>query len=270
MPAVVLADGRCEAKENLILSVGRFVGRPSDAWNSKRQDALIAAFSQLPLHLRRSWRLVLAGAAARSPAMDEYLDKLRQQAAGLNVSIETDVTPERLSSLQSRARLFWHAAGFERPRSLPEGAEHFGVATVEAMSHRAIPLVYADGGQLEIVSPQFGRLWTSIPDLVDKSVTLMEQSSAELDGMGDAARSASSRFGARRFEAEARELLNRLRIRQAPKRRAQLADTQRRKARSSIYRTKVRLYSVVSRLYRKSTGALRSNRTSALRSPEGA
>ena len=248
MPPVVLAEPRRTAKENLILSVGRFTGRMGDEWYDKRQDVLIEAFSQLPALLRDSWRLVLVGGYAPSPEMDAHIEQLRQRAAELNISIETNVAPERLAELQDRARLFWHAAGFERPPSQPEGVEHFGISTVEAMSHRAIPLVYAAGGQLEIVTPATGRLWRSVPELIEQTVTLMKASSAELDTMSDAARAASVRFGTARFNTEARDLLERLGTRGVAAGRVRRAvDTRRRRARVRIYRINARLYAAFAR-----------------------
>ena len=207
MPGVALGDDQRLPKEDLVLSIGRFVGRAENEWNSKRQDLLITAFSQLPAHLRESWRLVLAGGCAPSPEMDAFLDQLRAQASGLDITIEINVEESRLRELQARARLFWHATGFGRPNDAPERAEHFGMSTVEAMSHRVVPLVYADGGQLEIVEPTFGRLWRSVDELVEQSTALMEAPKADLDRLGDAARDASLRFGTARFEAEARTLL---------------------------------------------------------------
>jgi hypothetical protein len=207
MPPCHLAVDEPSPKENLVLAVGRFLARPTDQWNSKRQDVMVSAFSQLPRHLRESWRLVLAGGAAPSPDIDRLLDGLRREADGLPITIETNVPADRLDALQRAARLFWHASGFERPADRPAEAEHFGISTVEAMSYGAIPLVYADGGQPEIVDPAWGRLWHSVPELVDQTVALMEQTPDELDRLGAAARHASARFGPERFDAEVRDLL---------------------------------------------------------------
>jgi glycosyltransferase involved in cell wall biosynthesis len=52
--------------------------------------------------------------------------------------------------------------------------EHFGIATVEAMSAGAVPLVYAAGGQTEIVVDGVnGELWTSEKELVDGTISLV-------------------------------------------------------------------------------------------------
>ena len=241
MPGVQLADGHQQPKQNLILSVARFVGRFSDDWNNKRQDVLIDAFSRLPPQLRETWHLALVGGCAPSAEMDEFIEDLRRRAAGVNITFEVNAPPERVSELQGAARFFWHAAGYERPPSDPERAEHFGISTVEAMSHGVIPLVYADGGQLEIVSPPFGRLWRSVPELVDHTAQLMKQPRAELDRLGDAARSASVRFGSTRFDAEARELLTRLHTPSRAHHLARFANRQRRKALWGLYRLKQRL-----------------------------
>jgi len=209
MPGIELSSGDGSAKERLILSVARFVGALSDDW-SKRQDVLIDAFAQLPPQVRDGWRLVLAGASAPSPEMDTFIQTLERRADGLDVTIETNVTPARMAELRDQARFFWHATGFDRPASHPERAEHFGMSTAEAMSHGAIPLVFADGGQPEIVDEHTGRLWRTIPELVEQTASLMAQPPHELDAMAGAARVASARFGSDRFQREARALLHQL------------------------------------------------------------
>ena len=210
MPSCELAPEEPGQKENLVLAVGRFLARETDQWNSKRQDVMIAAFSELPDHLRGSWRLVLAGGAAPSRDIDRFVAHLRERAEGLPITIEVNVPARRLAELQRKARFFWHASGYERPDDRPEQTEHFGISTVEAMSHGAIPLVYADGGQPEIVDTSFGRLWHTIPELVEQTAALMETPPAELDRMGIAARRASMRFGTERFDAEVDALLERV------------------------------------------------------------
>src|SRR5205807_1051539 len=105
-PPVALAGGRRAPKENLILSVGRFMGFATDQWNSKHQDVLIRAFAQLPEKIRETWQLVLAGGCLPSSEMDAFMDDLREQAAGLNFSFEVNATTDRLDDLRARARFF--------------------------------------------------------------------------------------------------------------------------------------------------------------------
>jgi glycosyltransferase involved in cell wall biosynthesis len=209
-PAVELGGEEATPKARVILAVGRFLGRASDQWNNKRQDVLIDAFAQLPEEVRVQWRLVLAGGVAPSPEMDAYLEGLRAKAKGLDVTLEVNVAPERLQALLGMARLFWHASGFDRPPSAPERAEHFGISTAEAMSHRVIPLVFADGGQVEIVEPHCGRLWRSVAELVDQTTNLARATDRQLDDLGAAARAASLRFGRDRFDREVRELIEQI------------------------------------------------------------
>ena len=204
---VGLTDQEPGPKEQIILAVGRFLAREEDQWNSKRQDALIQAFAQLRPELRESWRLVLAGVAPPSEEMDAALERLREQADGLNVTLEPNIAAERLDDLYARARLFWHATGFERPDDAPERAEQFGMSTVEAMSHGAIPLVYADGGQLEIVSGDWGRLWHTLPELVEQTEALMTAPPEQLDGLGAAARMACQKYGRAQFDINVRSFL---------------------------------------------------------------
>lgn len=248
MPGIALAEDQHVPKERIILSVGRFMGFAENAWNSKRHDVLIAAFTQLPPDLRGSWKLVLAGGYAPSPEMDEYVADLERSVDGLNVSVEANVTPDRLADLQARARLFWHASGFERPPSEPEAAEHFGMSTVEAMSNGAIPMVYADGGQLEIVTEDFGRLWRSVPQLVAQTTDLMRRSSTELDAMGAAARTASTRFGSDRFRVETLALLDRLGARRPQGRVRRALEVRRRRAVWRVYGLPGRLSRMIARL----------------------
>jgi glycosyltransferase involved in cell wall biosynthesis len=251
MPGIRLPDGPTGPKENMILSVGRFLGLAENQWNSKRHDVLIDAFSQLPERLRRSWRLVLAGGCAPSPEMDAYLDDLRRRAAGLDVTFEVNAAPDRLADLQARARLFWHASGYERPADEPEGAEHFGMSTAEAMSNAAIPLVYADGGQLEIVDERFGRLWRSVPELVTQTTELMDRPPADLDAMGAAARAASERFGIERFRSELRALLARIgALRASDARASRVARRYRRRATWHAYRGATRVDQAATRVAR--------------------
>jgi hypothetical protein len=68
-------------------------------------------------------------------------------------------------------------------------------------------MVFADGGQLEIVDPSFGRLWQSIPELIEAATEMMRRSPDELDRLGTRAHEASRSFGLDRFEERARRLV---------------------------------------------------------------
>lgn len=159
------------AKENLILSVGRFFLAEHD----KRQDALIEAFHTLAASLGPGWQLVLAGGL--TAGHEAHLLRLQSKAEGLNVRFAVNIAWPELVSLYRRAKLFWSATGFEVNESeAPERCEHFGISVVEAMSAGDVPLVVANGGPAEIIHDNInGLTWRSIPELIDKSLGLLNR-----------------------------------------------------------------------------------------------
>lgn len=151
-------------KENIILSVGRF--EPS--LNTKHQDMLIRAFKEISPKLP-GWKLILAGGSSS----EEWLSKLKQLAEGLPVEFKVNATYPDLCNLYSRAKIYWHAAGYgEDEIKNPELTEHFGISTVEAISAGCIPLVVPYGGQKEIISDSNFH-WETIPELVQKTESLI-------------------------------------------------------------------------------------------------
>ena len=80
----------------------------------------------------------------------------------------------RLRQLYAQARIFWHAAGYGECDERPELSEHFGMATVEAMSAGCIPVVINKGRQPEIVEHGVsGFLWNSLVELKEYTAVLM-------------------------------------------------------------------------------------------------
>jgi len=152
-------------KDKVILSVGRF----DNILHSKRQDVLINAFKNLSL---LGWRLVLVGGSMDTSGKVESLQKFIG-----NYPIEIIVNPdfEQVQALYAKASIYWHAAGFgSNLKKNPEKAEHFGITTVEAMSAGAIPVVYAGGGQLEIVDEgKNGFLWHTETELINKTTQII-------------------------------------------------------------------------------------------------
>jgi glycosyltransferase involved in cell wall biosynthesis len=201
-PPVELGRYDVAAKRPLVAAVGRFF----TAQSTKRQDALVEAFQMLPDEIRSTWRLTIAGQVGDEPSAQAYVRRLREAAAGEAIDIETDVPRERIDQLLREATLFWHAAGYGRRADQPEFAEHFGIATAEAMSRGAVPLVYDDGGQREVVSSGTGVRWTSLQELVDATIALA--GSAERTRATALAASERVRaYDAGAFAARARALL---------------------------------------------------------------
>lgn len=153
-------------KQRMILSVGRIF---RGLYNDKRYDILIGAFRKLVSRgTHDTWTYHIAGSCGSDRASLAYLHELQELAQGYPVSFHLNCTYEELRDLYNRAMVFWHAAGFDTDEARhPERMEHFGMATVEAMSAGAIPIVVSRGGQKEIVSHGIsGYWWTSVDDLV--------------------------------------------------------------------------------------------------------
>ncbi|MDP3940885.1 MAG: glycosyltransferase family 4 protein [bacterium] len=154
-------------KEKLILGVGRF----TKGMNMKKQDFLITTFKSLSRNLR-DWELILIGSVLDSDM--DFLEKLKVMAKGCRVKIILNPPHKTLVAYLERASIFWHAAGFGEDLSVyPERAEHFGIATVEAMSAGCVPVVFNGGGLREIVDDGVnGFLYTSADQLESRTTEL--------------------------------------------------------------------------------------------------
>ena len=154
-------------KENVIVSVGRFNGH----YNVKKQDILIKVFIEMYKAKKLSgWNLVLAGGMLSTDR--KYVEKLNEMSEGFSIEIIPNASFEKIQSLYGQARLYWHGAGFEETK--PEYMEHFGISTVESMAAGCIPIVFAGGGQTEIVEDGInGYTWKTEKELADKTLMAM-------------------------------------------------------------------------------------------------
>ena len=199
------------AKENVVLSVGRFfVGG-----HCKKQLEMIKGFKRLydstPEAAR--WTYHLVGGVADDRAHLQYLDACRAEAAGYPIVIHPNAPATIAEELYARASLFWHATGFDEEEDLhPDRIESFGIVTVEAMATGCVPLVVNKGGQPEIVRNGVeGVLWDTLEELLAATAALMA------DGTLRAALSAASikrskKFSTRRFKEQVAHLLNERRM----------------------------------------------------------
>lgn len=151
-------------KTDTILSVGRFI--PS---KEKDQGLLIEAFKAVHDSHLPGWSYILAGSTRPGKETEEYLEELRASAAGYPIRILTDLPSSRLGELLGSASIFWHSKGFGvDPETRPDLMEHFGMVTPEAMASGCVPIVYAGGGQPEIVDHgRNGYLWRTIDELIE-------------------------------------------------------------------------------------------------------
>lgn len=155
-PPVDVEKFKTGKKENIILSVGRFFS-PS---HPKKQGILIDVFKQMNLN---NWQLVLIGGGS-SGALK-----------GKNIKVLANSDFSALKDYYSRAKIYWHATGYgENLEKSPEKAEHFGITTVEAMSAGCVPVVFAGGGQKEIISEgESGYFWETTDELSQKTIKII-------------------------------------------------------------------------------------------------
>lgn len=154
-------------KEPWILSVGRLLDGP----RSKCQLEMIQMFRELLESGLRGWQLHIAGMVQD----EDYSRRVRDMANGLPVVLHFNISRTELEELYGRASIFWHATGIQAdPDTEPEYMEHFGIATAEAMTAGAVPLVINRGGQPEILGgSDCGILWNTFAECKAATWTLI-------------------------------------------------------------------------------------------------
>lgn len=201
-PPVALRSGG--SKSSVIVGVGRFFA--PERGHSKKQLELVGMFQRLVDSGLRGWELHLVGGCASEDRA--YLESVRSAAEGLPVRFHVDASGAELDALYSQASIFWHAAGLDEDLEAdPVRAEHFGITTVEAMSAGAVPVVFAAGGQPEIVRDGIdGRVFTDRDEWATATMALIDDPELRRT-MGAAARDRARTFGRDRFASRIRDLL---------------------------------------------------------------
>lgn len=190
-PPIDTKQFKAGKKENIILSVARF----ASPMHSKRQDILIEAF-KLFSEKNKQYKLVLAGGLFGS---EKELVSLKKKAKGLKVDFVINPSFAHLQKLYAKARFFWHAAGYGVDEvTHPEKVEHFGMATVEAMSAGCIPIVIAKGGQKEVITNDCGFL-VNTPEEFSGSTLLLTKDKKLIKDYSENAIDRSSAFSISEF-----------------------------------------------------------------------
>lgn len=163
-------------KQREVLSVARF-----SLWGmNKGQLPLISAYGRLRDRMagHAGWRYRIVGGLSDRDDDRRFFAECQDRAGESGVELMTNLSAVELQSLYARSQVFWHAAGLANDEAhTPEASEHFGMVTVEAMSHGAIPIVARRGGQPEIVRHgENGYLWDTIDELEALCATLFTDS----------------------------------------------------------------------------------------------
>jgi glycosyltransferase involved in cell wall biosynthesis len=192
------------AKENNILSVGRF----ATEGHSKKQLEMLTAFREMKYARTSGYRYFSVGALGSSDADRRYFESARRLASGCGAFVLANVPRARLKELFQRSTIFWHAAGYgEDERLHPELAEHFGIATGEAMAAGCIPIVINKGSQPEIVQHGVnGFLWSTLKELNEYTEQVMKDQQLQTR-MREAARIRARSFSKAEFVSRFSQML---------------------------------------------------------------
>jgi Glycosyl transferases group 1 len=181
------------AKENIILSLGRFFG--AEGGHSKKQLEMVEAFRMLTQSGGAGdWTLHLVGGCSKE--YREYAMSVKRAAAGLNVKVHLNAPGALVQDLLGKASIYWHATGFgEDVTTHPDRFEHFGISVVEAMSAGAVPVVLNQAGPAEIVQAGVsGEHFTDLGNLASRTAALIADSPRR-STLADAARERAEYFG---------------------------------------------------------------------------
>ena len=203
-PPVAVEEFAPGGKETHILSVGRFF----TGQHNKRHLVMVEAFRALVDGGLTGWELHLAGGLTPGAAHAAYLEQVRVAAAGYPIVIHTDLSFEALRHLYARSAIYWHAAGYGYDEEEePIRFEHFGITTVEAMAAGCVPVVYAAGGQRELVADGVtGYGWRTLAELRERTQLLIADSALRTR-LAEVAVLASRRFDWTHFRQRLAETL---------------------------------------------------------------
>jgi len=203
-PPVDIELTKQTVKRNAILTVGRFfVGG-----HNKKQLFLIETFKKLHDHFLQDWEFYLIGGVTNNRRDLGFVNRCIKETKGYPIHIHTNISYQQLKAHYRNSKIFWLATGFGEDKTThPEKLEHFGISTVEAMASGCVPIVFGEGGQLEIVRHGTdGFLWKD-PNELEHFTTKVANDTKLLQSMSDAAMERSKEFGLKNFEVSLKDIL---------------------------------------------------------------
>lgn len=191
-------------KENIILTVGRYVAYPNGE-DFKKLSFLTTAFKEF-LKKKKNWKMVII--TSYLPPEKNNFEKLMSEVKDLPIEIYPFADFKKIKEMYEKARIYWHGAGFgEDIIKNPDRAEHFGISTVEAMAALCVPIVFNGGGQKEIVKDGVnGFTWSTIEELLNNTYKVIEDN-ALYNKLSNQAKKDSEQFSPLAFCHNVFELL---------------------------------------------------------------
>jgi glycosyltransferase involved in cell wall biosynthesis len=191
------------SRQRRILSVGRF----QTIGHQKKHALMIEALGALPNLRETGWTLECVGAVGPSDADQAYLRSIQTLASSAGALVTTNLDRSDLVERYRTSQIFVHAAGYGESANEPRLAEHFGIATVEAMAGGCVPVVFKAGGQPEIVEHGVSGFIWSTPAELQSHVERVAGDDALRARLSAAARERAQRFSRERFTADVRNLV---------------------------------------------------------------
>ncbi len=173
-PPVELLNTRVDFKKILkkdwICSVGRFF----TLGHGKKQEVMIEAFKKLTDKYKLDWELHLVGGLGNEASSIKFFNYLKEQAKGYKIFFHTNILKKEVDEIYLKSKIYWHAAGFgENKKTWPVKQEHFGIAPIEAMSAKCVPILFNGGGLKEIIDitelDTQKNLFSTISELVENT-----------------------------------------------------------------------------------------------------
>jgi glycosyltransferase involved in cell wall biosynthesis len=159
------------AKENIIITVGRY-SRLNEG-SIKKFEKMIDVYKKMIDSGLKNWQFNIIVSYKEDDK--KYIEAMEKSVENYPLTILKNCSFPELKEQYKKAKIYWHAAGFDEDlQKHPDRAEHFGITTVEAMANGVIPVVFAGGGQTEIVSHGIdGFQWKTEDELILYTKKLM-------------------------------------------------------------------------------------------------